>query len=132
MGWPQNLIAVLLPADWVADNLELSLGQLEDTYDEYEYGEYEYGEYEYGENEYEQYEYGENEYEQYQYGEYEYTEYEYDDANNNGEETIVEEENVSTDVNDKPLQNTTGTADLVDAANSPSTESEATQNKEGA
>merc|ERR1712215_156042 len=120
--WPQNLIAALLPADWVADNLELSLGQLEDTYDEYEYGEYEYGEYEYGENEYEQYE----------YGEYEYTEYEYDDANNNGEETIVEEENVSTDVNDKPLQNTTGTADLVDTANSPSTESEATQEEEGA
>merc|ERR1711915_634284 len=125
--WPQNLIAALLPADWVADNLELSLGQLEDTYDEYEYGEYEYGEYEYGE-----YEYGENEYEQNEYGEYEYTEYEYDDAHNNGEETVVEEENVSIDVNEKPLQNTTGNADLVDTANSPSTESEATQEEEGA
>merc|ERR1719250_138537 len=66
-GWPSNLVAALLPADWVAQNLGLTGND-----DDYEYG-YDYEEYDYGEY------YGGGDY--YDYGEYggDYVDYE-DDA----------------------------------------------------
>merc|ERR1719244_430865 len=66
--WPSNLVAALLPADWVAQNLEQA-----DNDDDYQYG-YDYEEYGYGDY------YGEDEY--YDYVEYNegYVDYE-DDAN---------------------------------------------------
>ena len=47
--WPSNLVAALVPANWLADNFNFQFGQSDnDEYDyEYEYEEYEYSDYEY-------------------------------------------------------------------------------------